>query len=571
MAKIFTITEGLENLGAMKSGGQGSVYKGRRIGEIITAIKLLPTPIHSESEDDKSYMDFNNEVQKLKKVNESPNPNVVKILSSGVSDTGNFPFIEMEFIEGPDLEELLKPPHDSIFTIKEVLKVAEQLSCALAHCHKVEVRHGDIKSNNVKYNVHTGNYMLLDFGLAVMSDEQRRTSLRHAGAIEFMAPEQNEGQMLYQTDVYSLGIILFELLAGTVPFPLHDKGETARNTVRLSHMETPPPDLLALRREALPLSWSDDKKEHEMHVPEWLVSLVYKCLEKNPADRFKDGIEMNEYIMLNSTLAAKKEEASAELSDNVLEANKKLLKEKEQLQTELIKYQQQINIKDKEVEELRNIVVQKDNEVKLFKGKAIGDSLYAEPERRGVSRSAFLVLLFITIGLAALAAYSFLWRDNYTEQTAANTNAISDSTLKNDSANSFNNKANNNRKTVITKAALPNADVSKSNAANTTDSTTDEADNAAKDDAKADDQSTQDDKEKQSKPAGQYKVKNVAYFYNKPDESTRRNAFINHWNNAILNPLNDKDGFIYIVFTNDEGQVSKGWIRKKDLIKIGDE
>src|SRR5919112_378451 len=159
MAKVFTITEGLENLGALKTGGQVWLKKEKRIGKIITAIKLLPTPIYSESEDDKNFRDFKNEVQKLKKVNEKPNPNVVKILSSGLSETGSFPFIEMEYIEGPDLEELLKPPHDPVFPLKEVIKVAEQLSNALAHCHSLGVEHGDIKSNNVKYNIHAGNYV----------------------------------------------------------------------------------------------------------------------------------------------------------------------------------------------------------------------------------------------------------------------------------------------------------------------------------------------------------------------------------------------------------------------------
>ncbi|MBD0351270.1 MAG: serine/threonine protein kinase, partial [Flavisolibacter sp.] len=65
MAKVFTIAEGLENMGALKSGGQGSVYKGRRMGEIITAIKILPTPIFAEAKEDKNYLDFQNEVRKL--------------------------------------------------------------------------------------------------------------------------------------------------------------------------------------------------------------------------------------------------------------------------------------------------------------------------------------------------------------------------------------------------------------------------------------------------------------------------------------------------------------------------
>ncbi|MDB5140890.1 MAG: prkC 3 [Mucilaginibacter sp.] len=300
MSKVFTITEGLENMGALRTGGQGSVYKGRRTGPIISAVKLLPTPIHTEDKEDKNFRKFQNEVEKLKKVNEEPNPNVVKILNSGLTESGSFPYIEMEFIEGPDLEELLKPPHDNIFTLKEVIKLADHLANALAHCHKVGVKHGDIKSNNVKYNIHSGNYVLLDFGLAIMSDEQRRTSIRHAGAIEFMAPEQNTGAMLLQTDIYGYGIILYELLAGQVPFPLHDSGETARNAVMIAHMETPVPDVLALRKKNLPKSWSAEKKELEMRVPQWLLQLIATCLEKDPEKRYSNGAALQEALFAGS-------------------------------------------------------------------------------------------------------------------------------------------------------------------------------------------------------------------------------------------------------------------------------
>ena len=339
MAKVFTITEGLENMGALKTGGQGSVYKAKRIGEIITAVKLLPTPIHVESMTDKHYIDFQNEVAKLKKVNQNPNPNVVKIVSSGITETGSFPYIEMEFIEGPDLEELLKSTHPPVFTIKEAIKVAEQLSHALSHCHSVEVKHGDIKSNNVKFNRNTGNYVLLDFGLALMSDEQRRTSLRHAGAIEFMAPEQNEGKMLFQTDVYSFGIIIFELLAGVVPFPLHDQGETARNLVRIAHMEAPVPDLVELRHEHLPEAWSKEKKDYEIHIPQWLLKTIRTCLEKDPGKRFANGIELHQFIVKNSIQTNQNEIENAEKVKSLYIENEKLLQENNELKRMLANYQ----------------------------------------------------------------------------------------------------------------------------------------------------------------------------------------------------------------------------------------
>jgi serine/threonine-protein kinase len=580
MGKVFTITEGLENMGAMKTGGQGSVYKGRRLGEIITAVKLLPTPIYSESEEDKNFIDFQNEVAKLKKVNEVPNPNVVKILSSGVTDTGNFPFIEMEFIEGPDMEELLKPPHEAIFTVKEAIKVAEQLSNALAHCHKVEVKHGDIKSNNVKYNQHSGNYVLLDFGLAVMSDEQRRTSLRHAGAIEFMAPEQNEGQMLYQTDVYSFGVILFELLAGQVPFPLHDRGETARNTVMVAHMETPPPDIHTLRLQNMPDTWSAEKKDHEMLLPEWLVSMIYKCLEKQPQARFADGLELHEYILLNSTLAAKKSDLAGEVTDTLQVENHKLLSENDRLQKLILQYQQQSSIQEKEIDELKAIVVHKDSEVQQLKSRPVETS-YATaavtPKQQGVSRSSFYALLFVTALLTAFAAYSFFSNNKRENRVASDTTTstsetvvpVTDSRIENNPAPSTENtevkedpaatyeipdREEEKRSDTIVKTPAP---------APLTEPKKEE-----KEEPEPVKKEEKKEEEKPSGNSGNYKVvAERAFFHNEPDVNTRRNAWMIP-SKDLVKVISERNGFFYVEFTNTSGQTSKGWLKKSDLQKV---
>ena len=505
MAKVFTIAEGLENMGALKTGGQGSVYKGRRIGEIITAVKLLPTPIYSESAADKNFIDFQNEVQKLKKVNEYPNPNVVKILNSGISESGSFPFIEMEFIEGPDLEDLLKPPHDPVFSIKETIKISEQLSNALAHCHKVEVKHGDIKSNNVKFNIHTGNYVLLDFGLAVMSDEQRRTSLRHAGAIEFMAPEQNDGAMLFQTDVYGFGIIMYELLTGRVPFPLKDKGETARNTVMVAHMEAAVPDVMELRKQNLPPSWTAEKKDHEMNVPHWLLGMIYKCLEKKPEKRFANGMQLHEYICLNSTLTTSKTEIKGTSISALQGENQKLLEEKEQLQNILLQYQEAYGRKEQEIEILRSSISNRTSGTSSFND---GRTSFAPPvrERKGVSKFSFAILLLLTLGLGAFAAYTLIFKRNQREVSSATKSA--DTT-----ANTI---PVQNRKVIA-----------------------------------------------------QYKVgADRVFFYNQPDEATRRNAYLINSEEATINALEEQNGFIYTEFTNSRGQVSKGWLRKQDLLTV---
>jgi serine/threonine protein kinase len=590
MAKVFTITAGLENMGALKTGGQGSVYKGRRIGEVITAIKLLPTPIYSESGDDKNYIDFQNEVQKLKRVNEEPNPHVVTILSSGITDSGNFPYIEMEYIDGPDLEDLLKPPHERIFTVKEVLKVADQLSNALAHCHKLDVRHGDIKSNNVKFNKNTGNYILLDFGLSIMSDEQRRSSLRHAGAIEFMAPEQNEGQMLFQTDVYSFGVILYELLAGTVPFPLHDKGESARNAVRLSHMETPPPDLAALRKQAISkTSWDDAKKAHETQVPDWLLTMIYKCLEKKAGSRFANGIELNDYITLNSTTASKKDAIVPLQFDAIQRENEKLAREKEQLERRLAQYREQVEDKERDLDELKAIIVRRDHELQALREGLPGT---VATRREGVSKNIFMVVLLLAIALGAYAAYTvFLGGKADSSQFAGTTDLNKDTAdgVKNNENSTLSRRQADQKKSdqqaewdkkkrdSSVKKTLPANSAKKEGtepAETSSETTTDETEvnpDPPKTDIPKNVPPETDDKNTGTaagKGVGLYTVDSKAYFYNEPSEGTRREAFINHWNNAVLAALNDKDGFIYVVYTNKEGQTSKGWLRKRDVTRI---
>jgi len=537
MGKVFTITEGLENLGALRSGGQGSVYKGRRLGHIITAVKLLPTPIHTEDNDDKNFRDFQNEVEKLKKVNEVANPNVVKILNSGITESGSFPFIEMEFIEGPDLEDLLKAPHDSVFTIREVIKVAEQLSNALAHCHKVAVKHGDIKSNNIKLDTRSGNFILLDFGLSVMSDEQRRSSLRHAGAIEFMAPEQNDGKMLFQTDVYSFGVILYELLAGVVPFPLHDNGETARNTVMVSHMETPVPDVMEQRRKNLPESWPENKKESEMQVPGWLLGIVSKCLEKKPENRFKDGVELHEAVISYNT------------SDSPAGLDKS--KEIAVLQAELTRLNEQVN-------------TYRNTSASQFTQEGFND----KPEGGiTIPKPVFFLLLLFLIGLAAFSAYSLL--NTNTDREPVQTAPI-DSIARTDSITVPQPHEDEAYQKKKARESEIRDSIIKSQIDSTMNATEEQPANSTEIDNNTDSAIAPSNISANPPSPKKYTLAiSKAYLYNRPEESAKTNTFLVQWNNAELTTVEERNGFIYVVFFNTSGQITKAWLRKKDLKPIG--
>jgi serine/threonine protein kinase len=549
MAKIFTITEGLENLGALKSGGQGSVYKARKTGEIITAIKILPTPISTESDDDKHFRSFQNEVQKLKKVNEVPNPNVVSIIASGITSSGNLPYIEMEYIEGPDLGELLKPPYDPVFTIKETIKMADQLANALAHCHRANIKHGDIKSNNVKFNQHTGNYVLLDFGLSVMSDEQRRTSIRYAGAIEFMAPEQSSGETLFETDVYSFGIILFELLTGTVPFPLINKGEMARNAVMLAHMETLPPDVVSLRRQTLPGSWSYDKQEREMEIPVWLMSMIYKCLEKDPAKRFKNGCELQEFIHLGTVTEERKKGTNVSAGETaMLQINESIWRK------EILKLQTQLGEKEELLKELQHEVDTRDKE--LYEAK-----YYNSTKPGGVSKSLFVVVFIIALGLAGFATYNTFYdqgKNVPTETAVQKDRKLTDTA---DSTVVLNNKP--------LKVILTNKPIKKTKGKLKKNTGTPFLNASYKPRKKLAPDSASSSGNHDLRSGNEYKILHTAYFYDAPDKNSRSDIYLTA-GDATLTLLNETNDFRFAIFTDEKGKAIKGWLLKKDFIPASD-
>jgi eukaryotic-like serine/threonine-protein kinase len=456
---------------------------------------------------------------------------VVKIMSSGVTDTGNFPFIEMEYVEGPELEELIKPPHAPVFTIQEAIKLAEHLSGAIAHCHNVDVKHGDIKSNNIKYNIQSSQYVLLDFGLAIMSDEQRRTSLRHAGAIEFMAPEQNEGMMLTQSDVYGFGIVMFEVLAGRVPFPLKDKSERARNAVMLAHMESNPPDILSLRKQNLPQEWDEDKKQAELRLPSWMIRMVSRCLLKDPNQRFTNGRELAAFIQQN--IHSVETFVPAPVDDSLLKAKQELERENQEIKLALGKQRQ-------EIMELRSSLESQGNELQDWKYRSL------HSKRKGVPPAAFIVLLLLTALLGAFAAYT-VFNDN-----SEGVRGIG--TREQDTASVFEPLPEEKPEPPVKKdtavAVIPEPATQPPPSPDPMVFDTTSA-------------------SRNPNPAlGKYTVKSRAHFHNEPDESTRREAYIVHWNNAILEPIEEKGGFIYVIFTNEAGQTSKGWLKKSDLDKV---
>ena len=250
----------IEELG---HGGMGRVYKvfDTDIKEKI-ALKLLRPEIALDKE---TVERFSNELKLARKISHR---NVCRMFDLG--KTEGMSFITMEFVAGEDLKKLIRKT-DRLGAGRAV-SIAKQVSEGLAEAHHLGVVHRDLKPQNIMVD-EDGNARIMDFGIA---RSLRGKGITGAGVMigtpEYMSPEQVDGKEVDQrSDIYSLGVILFEMVTGRVPF----EGETPF-TIGVKHKSERP----------------RNPREINAQVPEDLSRLILKCLEKDKEKRYQSADEL---------------------------------------------------------------------------------------------------------------------------------------------------------------------------------------------------------------------------------------------------------------------------------------
>jgi len=261
-------------LNLIGEGGMGAVFEGRQISvERPVAVKLI------RAEFAKEELIVSRFFREAKVMSTLQHPNIITMLDFGQDEATGALYLVMELLRGKPLSQLLEQRHQ--FTLAEVVQLGEQLAGALAEAHGQNIIHRDLKPDNLfvdRVQDRGLHLTLLDFGIARV-DDNKVTKLTRTGAIQgtptYMAPEQVEGVgILPQTDLYAVGVILYEIIAGHEPF----RGEGLMQ-ILMAHLTTPPPDLATNWALAEPVCPS-------------LVAVVHRLLQKSPEDRYADAIEL---------------------------------------------------------------------------------------------------------------------------------------------------------------------------------------------------------------------------------------------------------------------------------------
>lgn len=251
------------------SGGMGDVYRAYDPTlDRDVAIKVLP-PAMARNAD--AVERFTSEAKAVAKLS---HPNIVPVYF--ISSGNPAHYFAMQYIEGPSLADLLAdaPSDELALTTDESLRLVSQLAAGLGEAHRHGLIHRDIKPGNVLIDRTRNVAMLADFGLvkAIGSSSQMTAAGVVMGTAHYLSPEQGQGNPVDErSDLYSMGVLLFQLLSGHLPF----RGENA-TAVIFQHAYEKPPALA----------------EQAPHVPKELVQITMRLLEKKPANRVQSASEL---------------------------------------------------------------------------------------------------------------------------------------------------------------------------------------------------------------------------------------------------------------------------------------
>lgn len=244
-------------------GGMANVYLAHDIIlDRHVAVKVLRPEF---SNDDEFIKRFRREAHSATSLN---HPNIVSIYDVGEED--DIYFIVLEYVEGKTLKQYIQ--QNKVISIEEVIDIMKQITSAIEHAHQNQIVHRDIKPHNILLD-NLGHVKVTDFGIAMALTATSITQTNSVlGSVHYLSPEQARGGMANKkSDIYSIGVVMFELLTGRLPF----SGESAIS-IALKHLQSETPS---------PKRWNPD-------IPQSVENIVLKATVKDPFRRYDSVTDM---------------------------------------------------------------------------------------------------------------------------------------------------------------------------------------------------------------------------------------------------------------------------------------
>ena len=351
LSKGQKINDRYEIIKSIGEGGMANVYLAKdNILDRKVAIKVLRGDLAA---DNKFVRRFQREALSVSNLS---HPNIVEIYDVGEEDGQHY--IVMEYIEGKTLKQLLEK-RDSL-TLPEVLDIMIQLTDGISHAHESYIIHRDIKPQNIMIK-DDGKIKITDFGIAMALNATQLTQTNSVmGSVHYLPPEQATGKnATIKSDIYSLGILMYELITGTVPF----KGDNAVE-IALKHMKDKIPSI----------------RKQDPTIPQSVENILLKAAAKNPRNRYDSAKDMhNDLVNCLNEEHQNDKKIVFEYPENDIDSNSPLI-------TPQIEKEQK-----KEVEKPEENENDENN-----------DEIYEEPKKRNallIILTIFFLLLLISLGI----------------------------------------------------------------------------------------------------------------------------------------------------------------------------